>query len=285
MWEEVGEVFVVKGRGGKLLVSNEFLYFGNVGIVFCFFIFVVVFCLFIDIIIFIVFIGNVRMKVRLIGLFVDVFWFNGVVVKYLEKENSLLVQVDVVSGFVGGVIELVVIILLQYVFLILMVVFYVCQLVVFKLVGGKFIFQFYIDMIIVMMVFFGVKVECDVEDFNIYYIFQGFYKNFEEYVVESDVSLVMYFLVVVVIIGMICIIFNIGCILFQGDVCFVVDVFCFMGCMVEQIDIFIIVIGFFVGVFKVIFYVDMEFMIDVFLIVFVFVVVVLGIIQIIGIVN
>lgn len=66
-----------------------------------------------------------------------------------------------------------------------------------------------------------------------YYIFQGVYKNFVEYIVESDVSFVIYLLVIVVIIGIICIILNIGLEFLQGDVCFVVDVLCLMGCIVE----------------------------------------------------
>lgn len=284
-WEEAGEVLVVKGRGGKLLASNEPLYLGNAGTASRFLTSVVALCSPTDTTTSTVLTGNARMKVRPIGPLVDALRSNGVAVKYLEKENSLPVQVDAVNGFAGGVIELAATISSQYVSSILMAAPYARQPVVLKLVGGKPISQFYIDMTIAMMASFGVKVERDAEDPNTYHIPQGSYKNPEEYVVESDASSATYPLAVAAITGTTCTIPNIGRTSLQGDARFAVDVLRPMGCTVEQTDTSTTVTGPPVGALKAIPHVDMEPMTDAFLTASVLAAVASGTTQITGIAN
>ncbi|KAK3997072.1 putative Pentafunctional AROM polypeptide [Cladorrhinum sp. PSN332] len=283
-WEDAGQVLVVKGRGGKLLASEEPLYLGNAGTAARFLTAVVTVCspsktssTILT--------GNARMKVRPIGALVDALRSNGVAVKYLEKEHSLPVQVDAVGGLEGGLIELAATISSQYVSAILLAAPYARKPVTLTLVGGKPISQPYIDMTIAMMASFGVQVERSTEDPNTYHIPQGAYKNPAEYVVESDASSATYPLAVAAITGTTCTIPNIGSKSLQGDARFAVDVLRPMGCTVEQTDTSTTVTGPPVGTLKAIPHVDMEPMTDAFLTASVLAAVANGKTQITGIAN
>ncbi|KAK4190307.1 putative Pentafunctional AROM polypeptide [Podospora australis] len=283
-WENAGEVLVVEGRGGKLLASEEPLYLGNAGTASRFLTSVVALCSPSSTST-TVLTGNARMKVRPIGPLVDALRSNGVAVKYLEKEHSLPVQVDAVAGFAGGVIELAATISSQYVSSILMAAPYARKPVTLRLVGGKPISQFYIDMTIAMMASFGIKVERSTEDPNTYHIPQGSYKNPAEYVVESDASSATYPLAVAAITGTTCTIPNIGSTSLQGDARFAVDVLRPMGCNVVQTDTSTTVTGPPAGTLKAIPHVDMEPMTDAFLTASVLAAVASGTTQITGIAN
>lgn len=283
-WEDAGEVLVVKGRGGKLMASEEPLYLGNAGTASRFLTSVVALCS-PSTASSTVLTGNARMKVRPIGPLVDALRSNGVAVKYLEKEHSLPVQVDAVGGFAGGLIELAATISSQYVSSILMAAPYARKPVTLTLVGGKPISQPYIDMTIAMMASFGVQVERSTEDPNTYYIPQGSYKNPAEYVVESDASSATYPLAVAAITGTTCTIPNIGSKSLQGDARFAVDVLRPMGCTVQQTDTSTTVTGPPIGTLKAIPHVDMEPMTDAFLTASVLAAVANGKTQITGIAN
>ncbi|KAK4455573.1 Pentafunctional AROM polypeptide [Podospora aff. communis PSN243] len=283
-WEEAGEVLVVKGRGGKLQASQEPLYLGNAGTASRFLTSVVALCSASNVSS-TVLTGNARMKVRPIGALVDALRSNGVGVKYLEKENSLPVQVDAAEGFAGGVMELAATISSQYVSSLLMAAPYARKPVTLRLVGGKPISQPYIDMTIAMMASFGVKVQRSTEDPNTYHIPQGVYKNPENYVVESDASSATYPLAVAAITGTTCTIPNIGSASLQGDARFAVEVLRPMGCEVKQTETSTTVTGPPIGTLKAIKHVDMEPMTDAFLTASVLAAVASGTTQITGIAN
>lgn len=283
-WEDAGEVLVVKGKGGKLLASEEPLYLGNAGTASRFLTSVVALCspsttgsTILT--------GNARMKVRPIGPLVDALRSNGVGVKYLEKEKSLPVQVDAAAGFAGGVVELAATVSSQYVSSILMAAPYAHKPVTLRLVGGKPISQPYIDMTIAMMASFGVQVQRSSEDPNTYHIPQGVYKNPADYVIESDASSATYPLAVAAITGTTCTIPNIGSKSLQGDARFAVEVLRPMGCTVEQTDTSTTVTGPPIGTLKAIKHVDMEPMTDAFLTASVLAAVASGTTQITGIAN
>ncbi|KAK5660817.1 hypothetical protein OQA88_12186 [Cercophora sp. LCS_1] len=282
-WED-GDVLVVKGRGGKLHASSESLYLGNAGTAARFLTSVVALCSPTDVSS-TVLTGNARMKVRPIGALVDALRSNGIGVKYLEKPNSLPVQVDAASGFDGGVIELAATISSQYVSSLLMAAPYARKPVTLRLVGGKPISQPYIDMTMAMMASFGVKVERSAEDPNTYHIPQGVYRNPEKYVVESDASSATYPLAVAAITGTKCTIPNIGSASLQGDARFAVEVLRPMGCTVEQTETSTTVTGPPIGTLKAIPHVDMEPMTDAFLTASVLAAVADGKTQITGIAN
>ncbi|KAK3315243.1 EPSP synthase-domain-containing protein [Apodospora peruviana] len=282
-WED-GEVLVVKGRGGKLQASPTPLYLGNAGTASRFLTSVVALCSPSEVSS-TVLTGNARMKVRPIGALVDALRSNGVGVKYLEKENSLPVQVDAAGGLAGGVMELAATISSQYVSSLLMAAPYARKPVTLKLVGGKPISQPYIDMTIAMMASFGVEVQRSTEDPNTYHIPQGTYTNPEKYVVESDASSATYPLAVAAITGTTCTIPNIGSKSLQGDSRFAVEVLRPMGCTVEQTDSSTTVTGPPIGTLKAIKHVDMEPMTDAFLTASVLAAVASGTTQITGIAN
>ncbi|KAK3683546.1 Shikimate dehydrogenase [Podospora appendiculata] len=282
-WED-GDVLVVEGKGGKLQASQTPLYLGNAGTASRFLTSVVALCSPSDVSS-TVLTGNARMKVRPIGALVDALRSNGVGVKYLEKENSLPVQVDAAGGLAGGVMELAATISSQYVSSLLMAAPYARKPVTLSLVGGKPISQPYIDMTITMMASFGIQVQRSTEDPNTYHIPQGVYKNPAEYVVESDASSATYPLAVAAITGTTCTIPNIGSKSLQGDARFAVDVLRPMGCTVEQTDFSTTVTGPPIGTLKAIKHVDMEPMTDAFLTASVLAAVASGTTQITGIAN
>lgn len=232
-WEDAGEVLVVTGKGGKLQASEEPLYLGNAGTASRFLTTVVALCSPTSTAS-TVLTGNARMKVRPIGPLVDALRSNGIDIKYLEKEQSLPVQVDAAAGLDGGVIELAATISSQYVSSLLMCAPYAKKPVTLRLVGGKPISQLYIDMTIAMMKTFGISVTKSPDEAHTYYIPQGVYKNPDEYVVESDASSATYPLAVAAITGTTCTIPNIGATSLQGDARFATDVLRPMGCTVEQ---------------------------------------------------
>ncbi|KAI0181875.1 Pentafunctional AroM protein [Hypoxylon sp. FL1284] len=232
-WEDAGEVLVVTGKGGKLQASQESLYLGNAGTASRFLTTVVALCSPTSTAS-TVLTGNARMKVRPIGPLVDALRSNGIDIKYLERENSLPVQVNAAGGLDGGVIELAATISSQYVSSLLMCAPYAKKPVTLRLVGGKPISQLYIDMTIDMMKAFGISVTKSADEPHTYHIPQGVYKNPDEYVVESDASSATYPLAVAAITGTTCTIPNIGASSLQGDARFATDVLRPMGCTVEQ---------------------------------------------------
>ncbi|KAF3766019.1 hypothetical protein M406DRAFT_60534 [Cryphonectria parasitica EP155] len=283
-WEEGGEVLVVQGKGGRLEASKEPLYLGNAGTASRFLTSVVALCA-PSSVSSTVLTGNSRMQVRPIGPLVDAMRTNGVNVKYLNKEGSLPVQVDAANGFEGGVIELAATISSQYVSSLLMSAPYAKNPVTLKLVGGKPISQFYIDMTVAMMGAFGVHVERSTTEENTYHIPQGTYKNPAEYEIESDASSATYPLAVAAITGTTCTVPNIGSKSLQGDSRFAVDVLQAMGATVKQTDYSTTVTGPPVGQLKAMPHVDMEPMTDAFLTASVLAAVADGTTQITGIAN
>ncbi|GKT49448.1 pentafunctional AROM polypeptide [Colletotrichum spaethianum] len=251
-WEEAGEVLAVQGKGGKLSASKEALYLGNAGTASRFLTTVVALCA-PSAVSSTVLTGNARMKVRPIGPLVDALRANGLGIKYLGQEKSLPLQVDAADGFEGGVIELSATISSQYVSSILMAAPYAKKPVTLRLVGGKPISQFYIDMTIAMMSTFGVNVTKSTEEPNTYHIPKAIYQN-------PPKSL-------------------------QGDSRFAVDVLRPMGCIVEQTGTSTTVTGPAIGSLKAIEHVDMEPMTDAFLTASVLAAVASGTTKISGIAN
>lgn len=283
-WEDAGEILVVKGKGGKLQASEEPLYLGNAGTASRFLTSVVALCAPTSVSS-TVLTGNARMQLRPIGPLVDAMRANGANVKYLNKDGSLPVQVDASNGLEGGVIELAATISSQYVSSLLMSAPYAKKPVTLKLVGGKPISQFYIDMTISMMAAFGVQVEKSSTEEHTYHIPQGSYKNPAEYEIESDASSATYPLAVAAITGTTCTVPNIGSKSLQGDSRFAVDVLQAMGAKVEQTDYSTTVTGPPVGQLKAIPEVDMEPMTDAFLTASVLAAVAEGTTRITGIAN
>ncbi|KAI2617372.1 Pentafunctional AroM protein [Hypoxylon sp. NC1633] len=262
-WEDAGEVLVVKGKGGELQASDEPLYLGNAGTASRFLTSVVALCS-PSSTASTVLTGNARMKVRPIGPLVDALRSNGVNIKYLGQEHSLPVQVDAAGGLSGGVIKLAATVSSQYVSSLLMCAPYAKEPVTLRLVGGKPISQYYIDMTIAMMKIFGIWVTKSDYEPHTYHIPKGVYKSPSEYIVESDASSATYPLAVAAITGTTCTIPNIGTSSLQGDARFATDVLRPMGCTVEQTSTSTTVTGPSPGGLKGI-EVDMEPMTDAFL--------------------
>jgi pentafunctional AROM polypeptide len=263
-WEDAGEVLLVKGKGGNLSASPTDLYIGNAGTASRFLTTVVSLCKPSTVSSTVV-TGNARMKVRPIGPLVDSLRANGVNIKYLEKENSLPLDVTASGGFAGGEIELAATVSSQYVSSLLMCAPYAKKPVTLRLVGGKPISQPYIDMTTTMMATFGIKVVQSKTQDHTYHIPQGVYQNPPEYIVESDASSATYPLAVAAISGTTCTIPNIGSKSLQGDARFAVEVLRPMGCTVVQTDYSTTVTGPPIGQLKAIEEVDMEPMTDAFL--------------------
>ncbi|KXH65385.1 pentafunctional AROM polypeptide, partial [Colletotrichum salicis] len=283
-WEDAGEVLAVKGKGGELTASKEALYLGNAGTASRFLTTVVALCAPSGVSS-TVLTGNARMKVRPIGPLVDALRANGLEIKYLGQEKSLPLQVDAANGFEGGVIELAATISSQYVSSILMAAPYAKNPVTLRLVGGKPISQFYIDMTISMMRTFGVNVTKSTTEPNTYHIPKAVYQNPAEYVVESDASSATYPLAIAAITGTTCTVPNIGSESLQGDSRFAIDVLRPMGCTVEQTGTSTTVTGPPIGNLKAIEDVDMEPMTDAFLTASVLAAVASGTTKISGIAN
>ncbi|KAF6821624.1 pentafunctional AROM polypeptide [Colletotrichum sojae] len=263
-WEDAGEVLAVEGKGGRLSACQDALYLGNAGTASRFLTSVVALCA-PSAVSSTVLTGNARMKVRPIGPLVDALRSNGLSIKYLGQEKSLPLEVDAASGFDGGVIELAATISSQYVSSILMAAPYAKNPVTLRLVGGKPISQFYIDMTISMMRTFGVDVTRSADEPNTYHIPKAVYQNPVEYIIESDASSATYPLAVAAITGTTCTVPNIGSDSLQGDSRFAVDVLRPMGCKVEQTGTSTTVTGPPIGQLKAIKHVDMEPMTDAFL--------------------
>lgn len=263
-WEDAGEVLLVQGKGGDLTASSEEIYIGNAGTASRFLTTVLSLCK-ASTASSTILTGNARMKVRPIGPLVDSLRANGVEIKYLEKENSLPVNVQASGGFEGGEIELAATVSSQYVSSILMCAPYAKNPVTLRLVGGKPISQLYIDMTTSMMATFGVHVVQSKTEEHTYHIPQGVYKNPAEYVVESDASSATYPLALAAISGTTCTIPNIGSKSLQGDARFAIEVLRPMGCSVVQTDKSTTVTGPPPGQLKAIEEVDMEPMTDAFL--------------------
>ncbi|KAK1985115.1 3-phosphoshikimate 1-carboxyvinyltransferase [Colletotrichum cereale] len=283
-WEDAGEVLAVQGKGGKLNASKEALYLGNAGTASRFLTTVVALCAPSGVSS-TVLTGNARMKVRPIGPLVDALRANGLGIKYLGQEKSLPLQVDAADGLEGGVIELAATISSQYVSSILMAAPYAKNPVTLRLVGGKPISQFYIDMTIAMMSTFGVDVTKSAEEPNTYHIPKAVYLNPPEYVVESDASSATYPLAIAAITGTTCTVPNIGSESLQGDSRFAIDVLGPMGCTVEQTGTSTTVTGPPIGSLKAIEHIDMEPMTDAFLTASVLAAVATGTTKISGIAN
>ncbi|CZS96006.1 hypothetical protein WAI453_009705 [Rhynchosporium graminicola] len=263
-WEDAGEILLVQGKGGDLHASPSELYIGNAGTASRFLTTVVSLCK-PSTVNSTVLTGNARMKVRPIGPLVDSLRTNGVDIKYLEKENSLPLDVPASGGFVGGDINLAATVSSQYVSSLLMCAPYAKKAVTLRLVGGKPISQPYIDMTTAMMASFGIHVVRSKTEEHTYHIPQGVYQNPPEYVVESDASSATYPLAVAAISGTTCTIPNIGSKSLQGDARFAIEVLRPMGCEVVQTDYSTTVTGPAVGSLVAIQEVDMEPMTDAFL--------------------
>jgi pentafunctional AROM polypeptide len=263
-WEDGGEVLLVHGRGGDLKASPTELYLGNAGTASRFLTTVASLCRPSSVNSTIL-TGNARMKVRPIGPLVESLRTNGVDIKYLEKDESLPIDIAATGGFAGGVIELAATVSSQYVSSLLMCAPYAKKPVTLRLVGGKPISQPYIDMTTAMMESFGIKVIKSSTEDHTYHIPQGVYQNPKEYVVESDASSATYPLAVAAISGTTCTVPNIGSDSLQGDARFAVDVLRPMGCTVVQTKTSTTVTGPMLGHLKALPAVDMEPMTDAFL--------------------
>lgn len=263
-WEDAGDVLLVQGKGGDLSASPKELYIGNAGTASRFLTTVVSLCK-PSTVASTVLTGNARMKVRPIGPLVDSLRANGVDIKYLEKENSLPIDVTASGGFAGGEIELAATVSSQYVSSLLMCAPYAKHPVTLRLVGGKPISQPYIDMTTAMMAAFGIHVVRSETEEHTYHIPQGVYKNPPEYVVESDASSATYPLAVAAISGTTCTIPNIGSKSLQGDARFAVEVLRPMGCTVQQTEYSTTVTGPAIGKLQALPHIDMEPMTDAFL--------------------
>ncbi|RFU34523.1 hypothetical protein B7463_g1824, partial [Scytalidium lignicola] len=283
-WEDAGDVLLVQGKGGNLKASPTELYIGNAGTASRFLTTVVSLCE-PSTVASTVLTGNARMKVRPIGPLVDSLRANGVDIKYLEKENSLPIDVTASGGFSGGEIELAATVSSQYVSSLLMCAPYAKNPVTLRLVGGKPISQPYIDMTTSMMAAFGVQVVRSKIDRHTYHIPQGVYQNPPEYIIESDASSATYPLAVAAISGTTCTIPNIGSKSLQGDAQFAVEVLKPMGCTVQQTEYSTTVTGPAIGELKALPHIDMEPMTDAFLTATVLAAVANGTTRITGIAN
>lgn len=263
-WEDDGETLVVHGNGGKLQASQTELYLGNAGTA-ARFLTTVTTLTHQGHVSSTVLTGNARMKQRPIGDLVDALKTNGAVIEYLETVGCLPLNINASGGFNGGDINLAAKVSSQYVSSLLMCAPYAKKPVTLRLVGGKPVSQPYIDMTVAMMAAFGIKVQKSTTEEHTYHIPQGFYKNPEEYVVESDASSATYPLAIAAITGTTCTIPNIGSASLQGDSKFATDVLRPMGCRVEQTQTSTTVTGPARGTLKPLSNIDMEPMTDAFL--------------------
>lgn len=263
-WEDDGQVLVVTGNGGELKASEEELYLGNAGTA----------SRFLTTVAtlaepttreFSVLTGNQRMKTRPIGPLVDALQANGASISYVEKKGCLPLNIKASRGMEGGDINLAATVSSQYVSSLLMCAPYAKRPVTLRLIGGKPISQFYIDMTSAMMASFGIKVTKSQTEDHTYHIPQGRYTNPGEYNVESDASSATYPLAMAAITGTTCTVPNIGFGSLQGDAKFAIDVLRPMGCTVEQTESSTTVTGPPKGTLKPIPEVDMEPMTDAFL--------------------
>lgn len=228
-----GETLIVRGNGGNFVSTEEKqLYLGNAGTASRFLTTVATLAKNKEDS-FVVVTGNARMQERPIGPLVDALRSNGSNIDYLNKTGSLPLKIAS-TGFKGGVIELKATVSSQYVSSILMCAPYAENPVTLKLVGGKPISQFYIDMTITMMKSFGINVTKDATELHTYHIPQSHYVNPKEYVIESDASSATYPLAFAALTGAKVTVPNIGFTSLQGDARFAVDVLKAMGAKVEQ---------------------------------------------------
>ncbi len=263
-WEDDGQVLLVTGNGGELKASEDELYLGNAGTASRFLTTVATlaepttrdYSLLT---------GNQRMKTRPIGPLVDALQANGATITYVEKQGCLPLNIKASRGMEGGDINLAATVSSQYVSSLLMCAPYAKNPVTLRLVGGKPISQFYIDMTSAMMVTFGIKVTKSETELYTYHIPQGRYKNPSEYIIESDASSATYPLALAAITGTTCTVPNIGSGSLQGDAKFAVDVLRPMGCTVNQTESSTTVTGPPKGELRPIPEVDMEPMTDAFL--------------------
>ncbi|KAL8775612.1 MAG: hypothetical protein Q9209_000108 [Squamulea sp. 1 TL-2023] len=232
-WEQSGQILVVKGNGGRLEAHGEELYLGNAGTASRFLATVATLASSgtKD---FSILTGNERMKARPIGPLVDALQANGAGIEYLENEGSLPLNVKAGRGMKGGDINLAATVSSQYVSSLLMCAPYADKDVTLRLLGGKPISQFYIDMTTAIMASFGIRVRKSTTEEHTYHIPKGRYTNPLEYVIESDASSATYPLAIAAITGTTCTVSNIGSASIQGDARFAVDVLKPIGCKVEQ---------------------------------------------------
>lgn len=256
-WEEDGKVLVVTGNGGELKAGEEELYLGNAGTASRFLTTVATLAepTTRD---YSMLTGNSRMKTRPIGPLVDALQANGASISYVEKRGCLPLNIKASQGMGGGDINLAATVSSQYVSSILMCAPYAKCPVTLRLIGGKPISQFYIDMTSAMMAAFGIKVTKSETEAHTYHIPQGKYINPKEYVIESDASSATYPLAMAAITGTTCTVPNIGSGSLQGDAKFAVDVLRPMGCAVNQTETSTTVTGPPKGTLKPIPEVDME---------------------------
>lgn len=263
-WEDDGQVLVVTGNGGDLKASEEELYLGNAGTASRFLTSVATLAqpttrdssiL----------TGNQRMKTRPVGPLVDALQANGATINYLERKGCLPLNIKASQGMEGGDINLAATVSSQYVSSLLMCAPYAKHPVTLRLVGGKPISQFYIDMTSAMMASFGIKVTKSETEEHTYHIPQGRYTNPSEYNIESDASSATYPLAMAAMTGTTCTVPNIGSASLQGDAKFAVDVLRPMGCTVHQTESSTTVTGPPKGKLRPIPEVDMEPMTDAFL--------------------
>jgi pentafunctional AROM polypeptide len=232
MWEESGQVLVVKGGCGRLKPPKEPLYLGNAGTASRF---LTTACALIsggppDTIL----TGNERMKQRPVGPLVNALRNAGSEIKYMGSSGSLPLMIMSDHPLSGGVIELIATISSQYVSSILMCAPYAKTPVTLRLVGGKPISELYIDMTISMMKTFGIEVKKSESEPYTYHIPVGVYRNPSSYIIESDASSATYPLAVAAVTGSTCTIPNIGSDSLQGDARFAISVLRPMGCDVVQ---------------------------------------------------
>ena len=263
-WEDDGKVLVVTGNGGNLKASEEELYLGNAGTASRFLTTIATLAepTMRD---FSVLTGNQRMKTRPIGPLIDALQANGAHITYLEKKGCLPLKIKASQGMEGGIINLAATVSSQYVSSLLMCAPYAKHPVTLRLVGGKPISQFYIDMTSAMMASFGIHITRSKTEEHTYHIPQGTYQNPGEYNIESDASSATYPLAMAAITGTTCTVPNIGSGSLQGDARFAVDVLRPMGCLVNQTESSTTVTGPPKGTLKPIPEVDMEPMTDAFL--------------------
>jgi pentafunctional AROM polypeptide len=272
-WENDGKELVVTGNGGQLKATDTELYLGNAGTASRFLTSVAAIAQPAGETTFTVLTGNARMKERPIGPLVKSLRSMGIDVHFNEKEGSLPLRISACGAFgpssgekvFSGEIELAATVSSQYVSSILMAAPYSSKPVTLRLVGGKPISQFYIDMTIAMMASFGVQVEKSQSEPNTYHIPSQPYTNPAEYVVESDASSATYPLAIAAITGTTCTVPNIGSASLQGDARFAIDVLRPMGCKVEQTKTSTTVTGPPRGELKAVKEIDMEPMTDAFL--------------------
>lgn len=277
-----GETLIVTGNGGHFVPTSEPLYLGNAGTASRFLTTVAALLSSQDPNDHVVLTGNARMQERPIGPLVDSLAANGSRIEYLNRSGSLPLKIYS-SGFKGGLIELKATVSSQYVSSILMAAPYAQQPVTLRLVGGKPISQFYIDMTVAMMKDFGITVTSDPHEKYTYHIAQGSYANPSEYVIESDASSATYPLAFAALTGCEVTVPNIGSSSLQGDSRFAVDVLRPMGAHVTQTSGSTTVIG--GGELRGLAEIDMEPMTDAFLTASVLAGVAQGKTRIVGIAN